>query len=70
MKRWPIVVGAILLALLLIAGAGYLGLRGARGRGGPSTAGFEPLPTVKVTRGDVQQTVIAPGLLGRPKRGR
>jgi multidrug efflux pump subunit AcrA (membrane-fusion protein) len=62
MKRW-IIAGTILITLLLIAGAGYLGLRGARERAGGSAAPIEGPPTVRVTRGDVQQTVIAPGVL-------
>src|SRR5262245_48983593 len=59
MKPWLIVV-LIVIALAVIAGAGYLGSR--------SVAGAEeetrqaPV-TVAVTQGEVQQTVTAPGQL-------
>ena len=60
MKRWMI-VGLVALAVLLIGGAGYLGLRSTRT--GADFADLEAPATVSVTRGDVQQTVIAPGVL-------
>ena len=59
MKRTTVAVGA-LLALIVIGGAGYLGARGARQQ---STPTVEVPTTVEVARGDVQQTVTAPGTL-------
>jgi HlyD family secretion protein len=60
MKRW-VMVALVGLAVLLVVGAGYLGLRSARGEA--DFADLESPPTVSVTQGDVQQTIIAPGLL-------
>jgi HlyD family secretion protein len=59
MKRTLIAL-AILLPITLIAGAGYLGYQNARATAEPPPAA--PV-TVVVTRGDVQQTVTAPGQL-------
>ncbi len=59
MKRWMIVLG-VTLALLMVGGAGYLGARSAQQGAEPAV---EVPNTVKVTRGDVQQTVTAPGKL-------
>ena len=59
MKRTLIAL-AILLPITLIAGAGYLGYQNARATAEPPPAA--PV-TVAVTRGDVQQTVTAPGQL-------
>lgn len=57
MKTWLTIL-AIVLIIGIIGGAGYLGLRN-----GPAEAGSTPQApvTVPVTRGDVQQTVTAPG---------
>jgi HlyD family secretion protein len=60
MRRWSIIILSIVLALAAIGGAGYLGLQGAQGQGTP---GVQAPTTVDVTRGDVQQTVTAPGQL-------
>jgi HlyD family secretion protein len=58
-KRWmfiPIIVGVV----ALVVGAGYLGSRSVQAEDGNES----PQPqTVPVTRGDVQQTVTAPGQL-------
>ncbi|MBN1583249.1 MAG: efflux RND transporter periplasmic adaptor subunit [Anaerolineae bacterium] len=60
MKRWMI-VGVVALAVVLIGGAGYLGLRSVREQA--DLVEIESPVTVSVTQGDVQQTVIAPGML-------
>ncbi len=77
MKRWMTIV-VILVAVVAISGAGYLGFNRAGSDGGldavlsavglrsrQAQASPEPPapPTVPVTRGDVSQTVIAPGQL-------
>ncbi len=77
MKRLTTLI-LILLAVALVTGAGYLGFNGTGGDGGldallsavglrgqqaPASAEPPVPPTVPVTRGDVQQTVIAPGQL-------
>jgi HlyD family secretion protein len=59
MKR-PIGVLLIVLALVAVGGGGYLGTRSAQGK---TSFTFEPPATLEVTRGDVRQTVTAPGLL-------
>ena len=59
MKRWMLVLGAVLV-IGLIAGAGYLGTRSAKQENTPAV---QAPTTVEVTRGDVQQTVTAPGQL-------
>ena len=59
MKRRTIVLGVI-LAIGMVAGAGYLGLQSVQGK---DTTGTEAPSTVEVTRGDVQTTVTAPGHL-------
>ena len=59
MKRWMLVLGAV-LALIVVGGAGYLGTRSTQQENTPSV---ETPTTVEVTRGDVQQTVTAPGQL-------
>ena len=63
MKRWQIFF-LIILAIILIGGAGYLGYRGMI----PFTQAETPEPvevppTVEVSRGQVQQAIIAPGQL-------
>lgn len=59
MKR-RVIVPLVVLAVILLGGAGYLGARSvAEPRATPSAAP----QTVDVTRGDVQQTVTAPGKL-------
>jgi HlyD family secretion protein len=56
-KRWAVL---IIIAIIIIAGIGYLGFQsGAR----DETPVIEVPPTVPVTRGDVHQTVTAPGRL-------
>lgn len=57
MRRWVIIAVAV-LAVTMISGAGYLGFRSAQGEENPAPAAP---PTVPVERGDVQQTVVAPG---------
>jgi HlyD family secretion protein len=59
MKRWALVLSAVLM-VVLVAGAGYLGLQSAQGKDAPGT---ETPSTVEVTRGGVQTTVTAPGHL-------
>ena len=59
MKRWMLVLGAALV-LVVIGGAGYLGARSAQQQATPEV---QTPTTVEVTRGDVQQTVTAPGKL-------
>ena len=57
MKRLGI-LAAVAAAAILIAAAGYLGVR----RGGrDESASVRPPLTVGVTRGNVQQTIVAPG---------
>jgi multidrug efflux system membrane fusion protein len=48
----------IVLALVVVGGAGYLGTRGVQGK---TRSALDPPATVEVTRGSVQQTVTAPG---------
>lgn len=55
MKTWMLLLIAILI-VALVGGAGYLGSRSARVEATP-----EAPTTAAVTRGDVQQTVTAPG---------
>lgn len=58
MKKWVIGLSAALLALIVIGGAGYMGVQS----GQATASDTPPAPvTVAVTRGDVQQTVTAPG---------
>ncbi len=59
MKRWMLIL-LTLLAIVLIGGAGYLGMHSVRGQATPT---IEAPSTVEVTVGDVQQTVTAPGHL-------
>ncbi len=59
MKRW-IVVLVVVFAVVAVVGAGYLGTRSVQTESTPVPQA--PL-TVPVTRGDVQQTVTAPGKL-------
>jgi RND family efflux transporter MFP subunit len=59
MKRWLIAL-VIVFILALIGGAGYLGLRSVRGQ---DSDAFPTPQTISVTRGDVAQTVTAPGQL-------
>lgn len=60
MKRWQIVL-LIGLAAIFVGGAGYLGFSIAQPHG-EATAAATPV-TVAVTRGDVNQTITAPGEL-------
>ena len=63
MKRWQIILFAV-LALVIIGGAGYLGFQGTTPFSLAETP--EPVeapPTVGVSRGQVQQTIITPGQL-------
>jgi HlyD family secretion protein len=57
-KRWMILLGMILI-LAVIGGAGYLGYRGSQ----PPSSALQAPPTIAVDRGDVTQTVDAPGQL-------
>lgn len=59
MKRWLIMLSTV-LAIAMVGGAGYLGFRSTQAEG---EATPPPPQTVPVTRGDVQQTVSAPGHL-------
>ena len=59
MKRWGIIL-AIVLVLAAVGGAGYLGTRSVQSEDAPAA---QAPTTVEVTRGDVQQTVTAPGQL-------
>lgn len=59
MRRW-LTWTLVASVFVLVSGAAYLGFRSARQR--ESTTPQAPI-TVAVTRGNVQQTVIAPGLL-------
>jgi len=64
MKRWLFAL-LIVCAVLLVGGAGYLGTRTVD----ESHAALPTVPqTVSVTRGNVQQTVIAPGELIETRR--
>ena len=58
MKKWMIITVAI-IALGVIGGAAYLGFQDAKTQG--STTVNDTPSTVSVSRGNVQQTVIAPG---------
>jgi len=63
MKRWQIIL-LVVLALAIIGGAGYFGFQGTLPFAQVETP--EPVevpPTVEVTRGQVQQTIITPGQL-------
>lgn len=57
MKRWPVLL-AVVSVLVLVGGAGYFGTRSVQGA---STSAAQAPTTVDVTRGEVQQTVTAPG---------
>ncbi len=59
MKRGTLVL-SVVLVIVMVAGAGYLGLQSAQGK---DTPGTEAPSTVEVTHGDVQTTVTAPGHL-------
>ena len=59
MKRWMILLGIVLVVAVVI-GAGYLGFQSSQS---PSQAATVAPPTVPVDRGDVQQTIDAPGQL-------
>lgn len=59
MKRLGIIL-SIVLALAVVGGAGYLGTRSVQSE---TTSAIQAPTTVEVTRGDVQQTVTAPGQL-------
>lgn len=58
MKRWFILL-AVVLTLAVIGGAGYLGYRASQ----PSSNAVQAPPTIGVDRGDVTETVDAPGQL-------
>jgi len=58
MKKWMIIIAAI-TSLGVIGGAAYLGFQNANVQA--ATTVNDAPPTVSVSRGDVQQTVIAPG---------
>lgn len=63
MKRWQIIL-LVVLAFGIISGAAYLGFQGTIPFAFQNTP--EPVeipPTVEVTRGEVRQTIIAPGQL-------
>ena len=65
MKRWKI-AGLVLLCLVLIGSAAFLGYRStqAEAPGSDTARSQEEVPeTVAVERGDVQKSVIAPGIL-------
>jgi len=53
---------------MVIGGAGYLGLRSVREKADPNSADLALPFTVRVTRGSVQQAVIAPGVLVSTRR--
>jgi HlyD family secretion protein len=58
--RRLLILTAILVIIALISGAAYLGLQSGRGQNQPAAP---PPLTVSVTRGDVVQSVVAPGQL-------
>ena len=58
MRRW--IVAGVLLAVAVIGGAGYLGMRQASGA---QMEAVTAPPTVPVGRGEVQESVTAPGHL-------
>jgi HlyD family secretion protein len=64
MKRWWIVF-LVIAALVVVGGAGYLGSRNAQAEATPVV---QAPPVVPVTRGDVAQTVTAPGTLVGTRR--
>ncbi len=59
MKRWLILLG-IVASVALVVGAGYLGMRQSSSANAPAVVAP---PTVPVDRGDVVQTITAPGTL-------
>ena len=59
MKRWMIVLGIVLVVAVIVA-AGYIGFQSSQP---PSNAATVAPLTVAVDRGDVQQTIDAPGQL-------
>jgi HlyD family secretion protein len=59
LKRWLILAG-IVLVLAIVIGAGYMGFKSSQPAGRAATVAP---PTVPVDRGDVQQTIDAPGQL-------
>ncbi len=59
MKRWLILLG-VLLILAVIGGAGYFGYHAAQPA---NNAAVQAPPTIAVARGDVTQSVTAPGQL-------
>ena len=65
MKRWQIFL-LVILALVIIGAAGYYGYAGNFSNPFTQTAEPTPIevpPTVAVTRGDVEKTIITPGQL-------
>src|SRR5687767_9566224 len=60
MNRWMIAIG--MAAILTIGAAGYLGYRSVMATPNPAETLQAP-PTIAVTRGDIEQTVSAPGTL-------
>jgi len=61
MKRWQIAL-LVLLGIVVITGAGYLGYRG-QSQPKDELETEEVPPTVEVIKGDVKQTIISPGQL-------
>jgi len=63
MKRWQLILLG-LLAIVIIVGAGYLGFQGTLPYvRAETTEQVEVPPTVRVSRGEVQQSIITPGQL-------
>lgn len=60
MKRRGIILSIVLVLAVVVVGAGYLGTRSVQSE---TTPAAQIPTTVEVTRGDVQQTVTAPGQL-------
>ena len=60
LKRFWWILLLVLIAVGAVGGAGYLGYQASQAR---QAAAIQPPPTVAVTRGDVLQSVTAPGTL-------
>ncbi len=58
--RRSVISFLVVIGLISVVGFGFLGYRSVQAQGEPTT---EAPPTVPVTRGDVQQTISAPGQL-------
>ena len=62
MKRWQIIL-LVILTLIIVGTAGYFGFKGGASNQKNVPESMDIPPSVEVTRGNVRQTIIAPGQL-------